>query len=63
MKRLLAPANLANQFHRPFRLGSAFRGHETLLRIGQLVLLFWLAMAGSKALAQALVQGAGMLLS
>jgi len=63
MKFRLAPASLAHHFHRPFSLGSAFRGYEPLLRIGQLILLFWLAMAGAKVLAQALVHGAGMLLS
>ena len=63
MKFRLAPANLANHFHRPFRLGSAFRGYEPLLRIAQLILLVWLALSGAKALAQALVHGAGMLLS
>jgi hypothetical protein len=63
MKLRLAPAHLANQLQRPFSLGSAFRGYEPLLRIGQLILLFWLAVAGARVLAQALVHGAGMLLS
>ena len=62
MKLRLAPAHLAH-FHRPFSLGRAFRGFEPLLRIGQWILLLWLALAGAKLLAQALVQGAGMLLS
>jgi type III secretory pathway component EscU len=63
MKFRLAPVNPANHLHRPFSLGSAFRGYEPLLRIGQLILLVWLALAGAKVLAQALVHGAGMLLS
>jgi hypothetical protein len=63
MKRRLAPANLAHHLHRPFSLGSTFRGYEPLLRIGQLILFFWLAIAGSKLLAQAVVHGARMVLS
>ena len=63
MKPRLAPANLANHFHRPFSLGTAFRGYEPLLRIGQLILLVWLALAGAKLLAQAVVHCAGMLMS
>ena len=63
MKFRLAPVNPANHLHRPFSLGSAFRGYESLLRIGQLILLFWLALAGAKLLAQTVVHGAGMLLS
>jgi len=63
MKPRLAPANLANHFQRPFSLGTAFRGYEPLLRIGQLIVLVWLALAGAKLLAQAVVHGAGMLLS
>jgi hypothetical protein len=38
-----------------------FRGWEALLRTGQLILLFWAALAGAKLLAQGVVQGAGML--
>ena len=63
MKPRLAPANLANHFHRPFSLGTAFRGYEPLLRLGQLIVLVWLALAGAKLLAQTVVHGAGMLLS
>jgi hypothetical protein len=63
MKRRLAPAKLANHLQRPLRMGSALRGYEPLLRIGQLILLFWVALAGSRLIAQTLVQGLGMLLS
>jgi hypothetical protein len=63
MKTRLAPANLANHFHRRFSLGSAFRRFEPLIRIGQLILLVWLALACAKLLAQAIVHGAGLLLS
>lgn len=63
MKRPLAPANLAIHLHRPFRFGSALRGHEALLRVGQLVLLLWAAVIGAKLLAQLIVQGARMFLS
>jgi hypothetical protein len=61
MKARLAPAQLATHFHRPLRFGSVFRGWEALLRTGQLILLFWAALAGAKLLAQGVVQGAGML--
>jgi hypothetical protein len=63
MKRRLAPPNLANHFPRPLRPGSALRRYEQLLRIGQLILLFWVAIAGAKLLAQAVVHGARTLLS
>jgi hypothetical protein len=61
MKRRLAPANLANHLHRPLRFGSALRGYEPLLRIGQLILLGWIAVNGAKLLAQALMHALGML--
>jgi hypothetical protein len=61
MKFRLAPAQLAMHAHRPLRFGSVFRGWEALLRTGQLILLFWAALAGAKLLAQGLVQGAAML--
>jgi hypothetical protein len=61
MKHRLAPAHLANHLHLPVRFGSALRGYEPLLRIGQLVLLLWLAVSGAKLLAQALMQGFRML--
>jgi hypothetical protein len=61
MKHRLAPASLAIHLQRPLRFGSALRGYEPLLRIAQLILLFWVAMAGAKLLAQALVRGVGML--
>jgi len=61
MKVRLAPAHLAAHSYRPLRFGSAFRGREALLRTGQLILLFWAALAGAKLIAQGVVHGAGLL--
>lgn len=58
MKHRLAPIHLALHLERPLRFGSVLRGYEPLLRIAQLVLLFWVALTGAKLLAQVLVQGA-----
>ena len=52
MKRRLVPDHLAMHLHRPLRFGSRMRGHELLLRIGQLILIGWLAVVGAKLIAQ-----------
>jgi hypothetical protein len=57
MKLRLAPAGLATQLHRPMRFGRRFRGHELLLRIIQVVLLLWLAVAGAKLIAHGVAVG------
>lgn len=44
----LASAQLATQIHRPLRFGRRWRGHELALRLIQVVLILWLAVAGAK---------------
>jgi hypothetical protein len=52
MKLRLAPASLAHQFHLPLRFGNRWRGHETPLRIVQLILIAWLAIVGAQLIAR-----------
>jgi hypothetical protein len=47
----IASSHLATQIHRPMRFGRRWRGHELALRIVQIVLILWLAVAGAKLLA------------
>lgn len=57
MKLRLAPASLATQLHRPLRFGRGFRGHELALRVLQIVVILWLAVAGAKLIAHAVSVG------
>jgi hypothetical protein len=57
MKLRLAPAGLATQLHRPLRFGRRFRGHELILRLIQIALIMWLAVAGAKLLAHGVALG------
>jgi len=56
MKLRLAPSNLATRIHRPLRFGSRWRGHELPLRILQLVVLAWLAVAGARLIGQGIAR-------
>jgi len=47
-----APTHLAARFHRPLRFGSRWRGHELLLRIIQLALILFFAVAGAQWVAK-----------
>jgi hypothetical protein len=56
MKLRLAHSNPATRFHFPLRFGSRWRGHELPLRVFQLVVLAWLAVAGSRLIGQAIAR-------
>lgn len=57
MKLRLAPANLAEQFHRPLRFGRLWRGHELALRVIQLALIATLGFTGAQLIAHGISQG------
>ncbi|WP_156885711.1 hypothetical protein [Massilia niastensis] len=61
MKRRHAPLNLGMRFHGPLRFGRRWRGHERVLRIGQMILFICLAVAVSRLVADAITLGAGAL--
>jgi hypothetical protein len=56
MKLRLAPSNLSTRFHGPLRFGSRWRGHELPLRVFQLILLGWLAVAGARLIGQGIAR-------
>lgn len=57
MKLRLAPASLAEKFHRPLRFGRRWRGHELLLRIIQLVLIAGIGFMGAQLIAHGVSRG------
>lgn len=63
MKFRLAPAHLAEQFHRPLRFGRRWRGHERLLRIIQIILIASLGFTGAQLIAHGVSQGGRALAS
>jgi hypothetical protein len=56
MKLRLAPSNLATRLHHPLRFGSRWRGHELPLRVFQMILLAWLAVAGARLIGQGIAR-------
>jgi hypothetical protein len=61
MKPRLAAANLASHLRRP-RSGGHGGATETFFRIGQLLLLLWLAVIGAKLAAGAVIRGGDALI-
>jgi hypothetical protein len=57
MKLRLAPAHLAERFHRPLRFGRRWRGHERILRLIQVILIASLGFMGAQMIAHGVSQG------